>query len=148
MMTLKEAYESDMPYRHITHRSWYERGNPAPMNVEMAIDSNWEVNCDRNQTYVENRREVMALKQQIDLGLKRESELATKLGKLHALYDEKKRDWVYIHELFAIAEKALESIVDRYFDLPVDQRFEKRAKESKESLIAREALDKIKPKAR
>ena len=86
-MTLKEAYESGLPYRHITHRAWYDACGPAPMNVEMAIDNNWEINGDKNQTLIENRREVIVLKQQIDLGLKRESELATKIGKLQARYD-------------------------------------------------------------
>jgi hypothetical protein len=86
-MTLKEAYESGMPYRHCTHRSWYERGNPAPMNVELAIDDNWEIKADGDMGYIENRRTIVVLKEQIDLGLKRESALATKLGKLQHRYD-------------------------------------------------------------
>lgn len=41
-LTLKEAFESGFPYKHETHHGWYEKFNPAPMNVHMAIDSHWE----------------------------------------------------------------------------------------------------------
>lgn len=43
-----------------------------------------------------------------------------------------------------IATEALEKVVDKYFDLPVEMRMEKRIKEGKDSLIAREALEKLK----
>jgi hypothetical protein len=43
----------------------------------------------------------------------------------------------------AIATEALDKIIDKYFDLPVEYRMEKCFKEGKDSLIAREALKKI-----
>lgn len=60
------------------------------------------------------------------------------------IYDLEKQTITELEETLKLATYSLEKIVDRYFDLPPDKRFDKTAKESAESLTARQALKIIK----
>lgn len=52
-----------------------------------------------------------------------------------------------LEQKLKIAVEALENVVDKYFDIPHEHRLgPKHLKEGKESLIAREALEKLKDK--
>lgn len=56
------------------------------------------------------------------------------------VFDYEKQTIPEMDEKLKITIKALDSIVDRYFDLPPELRMQKGIKESKESLTAKAAL--------
>ena len=56
------------------------------------------------------------------------------------VFDYEKQIVPEMDEKLKITIKALDSIADRYFDLPLEMRMQKGIKESKESLTAKAAL--------
>lgn len=59
------------------------------------------------------------------------------------VFDYEKQTIPEMDEKLKITIKALDSIADRYFDLPLEMRMQKGIKESKESLTAKAALKMI-----
>lgn len=59
------------------------------------------------------------------------------------VFDYEKQTIPELNEKLKITIKALDSIVDGYFDLPPEMRMKKGIKESKESLTAKAALKMI-----
>lgn len=53
-MTLKEAIDSGLEYKHVSQHSWYDRFYPAPMNVHMAVSNEWEVRTPQSRVTFSN----------------------------------------------------------------------------------------------
>lgn len=68
------------------------------------MGAEWMDYHSNHPDFNKDRSEISNLKQQIDLGLKRESELATKLGKLQAHYESQ----------IGLFEKSREALLKRY----------------------------------